>query len=119
MPLLKMIVGFFPHRPGRGKIRFAYAKGNYVITPDDQIEKLADRRRRYRKHFFGKAVSVIINSLDPDIIVVGGGVGNIDAIYSEGAAAINQFIFNNYCDVPIVKPRLGDSAGVFGAAALT
>jgi predicted NBD/HSP70 family sugar kinase len=69
-------------------------------------------------HFFGKAVSVITNCLDPDIIVVGGGVGNIDEIYTEGVASLNNFIFNNYCNVPVIRPNLGDSAGVFGAAAL-
>ena len=68
--------------------------------------------------FFGKAVSVITNLLDPDVIVIGGGVGNIDAIYSEGLKSLNEFIFNNRVDVPILKPSLGDSAGVFGAAAL-
>jgi fructokinase len=69
-------------------------------------------------HFFGKAVSVITNLLDPDVIVIGGGVGNIDAIYSEGLVSLKEFIFNNNVDVPVLKPSLGDSAGVFGAAAL-
>jgi predicted NBD/HSP70 family sugar kinase len=69
-------------------------------------------------HFFGKAVSVITNLLDPDVIVVGGGVGNIDSIYTAGLESLNKFIFNNRVDVPILKPSLGDSAGVFGAAAL-
>ncbi|HEX6428824.1 MAG TPA: ROK family protein, partial [Niastella sp.] len=69
-------------------------------------------------HFFGKAVSVITNMLDPDVIVVGGGVGNIDSIYTGGVESLNKFIFNNRVDVPILKPSLGDSAGVFGAAAL-
>lgn len=69
-------------------------------------------------YFFGKAVSVITNILDPDVIVVGGGVGNIDSIYTEGLRSLKNFIFNNGVDVPIVKPSLGDSAGVFGAAAL-
>lgn len=69
-------------------------------------------------HFFGKAVSAVINILDPDVIVIGGGVGNIDALYSKGVASIQQFIFNNRVDVPVLKPSLGDSAGVFGAAAL-
>lgn len=68
--------------------------------------------------FFGKAVSVVTNLLDPDIIVIGGGVGNIDAIYTDGIKSLQEFIFNNSVDVPIVKPSLGDSAGVFGAAAL-
>ena len=69
-------------------------------------------------HFFGKAVSVIINLLDPDVIVIGGGVGNIDAVYTDGLKSLKEFIFNNGVDVPILKPSLGDSAGVFGAAAL-
>jgi len=70
-------------------------------------------------HYFGKAVSVITNLLDPDVIVVGGGVGNIAALYTDGLTALQQFIFNPTVDVPILKPGLGDSAGVFGAAALT
>lgn len=69
-------------------------------------------------HFFGKAISVVTNLLDPDVIVVGGGVGNIDLLYSEGPRVLGKFIFNNRVDVQILKPSLGDSAGVFGAAAL-
>jgi len=67
---------------------------------------------------FARAISVIINILDPDVIVVGGGVGNIDELYSEGRDGILQHMFNNRLDTPIVKPALGDSAGVFGAAYL-
>ena len=71
-------------------------------------------------YFFGKALSVIINIIDPDVIVIGGGVGNIDEIYTEGVASVKNFVFNdNVLDTPIVKPMLGDSAGVFGAAYLT
>ncbi|HMH33815.1 MAG TPA: ROK family protein [Puia sp.] len=70
-------------------------------------------------HFFGKAVSVVTNLLDPDVIVIGGGVGNIDELYTRGLLSLKQFIFNNGVQVSIIKPVLGDSAGVFGAAALT
>ncbi|HEY6899311.1 MAG TPA: ROK family protein [Puia sp.] len=69
-------------------------------------------------HFFGKGVSVITNLLDPDVIIIGGGVGNIDALYSVGLEDLGRFIFNNRVEVPLLKPSLGDSAGVFGAAAL-
>jgi predicted NBD/HSP70 family sugar kinase len=81
---------------------------------DQAATKTIDRLN----HYFGKAVSVITNMLDPDVIVVGGGVGNIDSIYTGGVESLNKFIFNNRVDVPILKPSLGDSAGVFGAAAL-
>ncbi len=70
-------------------------------------------------HFFGLALSVIVNILDPDVIVIGGGVGNIDIIYTEGRENLRKYIFNNRLDTPILKPKLGDSAGVFGAAYLT
>jgi fructokinase len=69
-------------------------------------------------HFFGNGISVVTNLLDPDVIVVGGGVGNVDALYSLGLQELGKYIFNNRVEVPLLKPSLGDSAGVFGAAAL-
>lgn len=67
---------------------------------------------------FGKAISVIVNILDPDAIVLGGGVGNIDALYTEGLKELKKHIFNNRIETVLLKPKLGDSAGVFGAAGL-
>jgi predicted NBD/HSP70 family sugar kinase len=68
---------------------------------------------------FGRAVSTLINVIDPDVIVIGGGLGNIDLLYSEGYNRIRKYIFNSgEVFTPIVKPTLGDSAGVFGAAML-
>lgn len=69
-------------------------------------------------HFFGKAVGVVINILDPDVIVIGGGVGNIDEIYTFGVEALKKHVNNPRLDTIITKPKLGDSAGVFGAAYL-
>jgi fructokinase len=69
-------------------------------------------------HFFGKAIANIVNILDPDAIVLGGGVGNIDALYTEGVAEAAKYVFNPRLDTVFLKPKLGDSAGVFGAALL-
>ncbi|MBN8575769.1 MAG: ROK family protein [Cyclobacteriaceae bacterium] len=69
-------------------------------------------------HFFGVALSVVLNILDPDVVVIGGGVGNIDTVYTEGLRSLQQHIFNDRVITPILKPKLGDSAGVFGAAFL-
>jgi fructokinase len=69
-------------------------------------------------HFFGLGLSSIVNVLDPDAIVLGGGVGNIDLLYTEGVDAVKKFVFNSRLDTLILKPKLGDSAGVFGAALL-
>jgi predicted NBD/HSP70 family sugar kinase len=77
------------------------------------------QRTMVRLHdFFGQALSVVTNILDPDLVIVGGGVGNIESIYAQGVKALARQIFNNRLDVPVVRPLLGDSAGVFGAAAL-
>ena len=67
---------------------------------------------------FGKAIASIINVLDPDAIVLGGGVGNIQELYTEGVAEAAKHIFNKRLDTLFLKPKLGDSAGVFGAALL-
>lgn len=67
---------------------------------------------------FGKAIASIINVLDPDVIVIGGGVGNIKELYTKGAEAILPWLFNKKLETLILPPKLGDSAGVFGAAML-
>src|SRR5258708_14139221 len=89
-----------------------------VARYQDGSDPAATKTIQRLGHFFGKGVSVITNLLDPDVIVVGGGVGNIQQLYSTGLEELGRFIFNNRVEVPLLKPSLGDSAGVFGAAAL-
>jgi predicted NBD/HSP70 family sugar kinase len=68
---------------------------------------------------FGEAIAAVINILDPDAIVIGGGVGNIHRLYAEETrAAIGRHLFNPEVRTPLLRPALGDSAGVFGAALL-
>ncbi|WP_420458676.1 ROK family protein [Neolewinella sp.] len=69
-------------------------------------------------HFFAKGLANIINVLDPDAVVLGGGLSNIEEVYTEGVDRIAEHLFNPRRDTPILRPRLGDSAGVFGAALL-
>jgi len=65
---------------------------------------------------FGRAMANLIDVLDPDIVVLGGGVSKFDAIYSEGVKEVARFVFSDSLETPIVKHQLGDSAGVIGAA---
>ncbi len=65
---------------------------------------------------FGRALANVIDIMDPDIVVIGGGVSNFDALYTEGVAQVAKFIFSDSLETPIVKHKLGDSAGVIGAA---
>jgi fructokinase len=65
---------------------------------------------------FGRSIANLIDVLDPDLVVIGGGVSNFGPLYKEGVAEAARYVFNDYLDTPIVKHQLGDSAGVFGAA---
>lgn len=69
-------------------------------------------------HYFGKAMATVINIMDPDAVVLGGGVGNIDRLYTDGPAEVQKHLFNHRIDTLFLRPKLGDSAGVFGAALL-
>lgn len=89
-----------------------------VALAESKVDPTAQRTMLRLIEFFGKGLSVIINILDPDVIVIGGGVGNIDLLYDRGLDSVRKYVFNNRLDTPIVRPSLGDSAGVIGAAFL-
>ena len=89
-----------------------------VALAESRVDPTAQRTMIRLVEYFGLSLSVIINILDPDVIVIGGGVGNIDLLYDRGIESVKKYIFNNGLETPIVKPSLGDSAGVFGAAFL-
>ena len=89
-----------------------------VALAESKVDPTAQKTMIRLIEFFGKAISVLINILDPDVIVIGGGVGNIDMLYDRGVDSVKKYVFNNRLDTPIVQPMLGDSAGVIGAAFL-
>lgn len=88
---------------------------NLHLSKEDEVATMTIKRLL---NFFGIAMSKVINILDPDAIVLGGGVGNIDLLYTEGLKEVEKNIFNHRLETPFLKPELGDSAGVFGAAFL-
>ena len=65
---------------------------------------------------FGQGLANLIAVLDPDVVVVGGGLSNIDELYTRGVEEVRRRVFSDSLETPIVKHRLGDSAGVVGAA---
>lgn len=67
---------------------------------------------------FGYGLANVIDILDPDAIVLGGGLSNIDFLYTEGKNSVYEKVFSDLVDTPILKNELGDSAGVYGAALL-
>jgi len=67
---------------------------------------------------FGYGIANVIDILDPDAIILGGGLSNIDFLYTEGKESVYSKVFSDLVDTPILKNELGDSAGVFGACML-
>tara|TARA_B100001142_G_scaffold261033_1_gene263578 strand:+ start:179 stop:1063 length:885 start_codon:yes stop_codon:yes gene_type:complete len=69
-------------------------------------------------NYFGAALANVIDILDPDAVVLGGGLSKIEMLYTEGKDSIAKATFSKTVVTPILKNKLGDSAGVFGAAML-
>lgn len=67
---------------------------------------------------FGRALANLINALDPDAVVLGGGVSRADCLYDEGRSMVERYVFTDELLTPILRHALGDSAGVLGAAML-
>ena len=91
------------------------------IIPLYNNDKYRDNYFKWKNEFlnyYGQALANIVNILDPDTIVLGGGLSNIDYLYDEGKQAVYDHVFSDVIDTPILKNKLGDSAGVFGAALL-
>lgn len=86
----------------------------YYEGQDDAAAETVNRLLKY----FGQGIASIINMIDPDAIIVGGGLSKIDLLFEEGVKSIEQHVFNHKLETPILRPSLGDSAGVFGAALL-
>lgn len=105
--------------------RYYHSITDEEVTMQDIIQRYregddvgAQKTMKRLFHYFGRAIGNVINVLDPDVIVLGGGLSNIEELYVEGVAEVEKNIFNHELTTKFLKPALGDSAGVFGAALL-
>lgn len=102
---------------------------NAFFEKYDERRKMKEIVQGYRNHDarctkafeqllddFGRCVGGLISILDPDAIVLGGGLSNIEELYSQGVERVARYAFHKHVRTPILKNSLGDSAGVYGAA---
>jgi fructokinase len=89
-----------------------------IASATEQGDVLADAAMHRYLDRFGRALSVVINILDPDAIVLGGGLSNIARLYTECREHVARYIFNDELRSQILRNRHGDSSGVRGAAQL-
>lgn len=63
-----------------------------------------------------RSLAHVINILDPDVVVLGGGLSNIQRLYTDVPQQLEQYVFSDVVNTKLVPPRYGDSSGVRGAA---
>jgi len=100
----------FARRTGRKLIaaEIADAARNGDSDAQAALERLHDR--------FARAIASLVNVLDPDAIVLGGGLSNIDTLYTELPPRVERYAFTPQGKTAILKNQHGDSSGVRGAA---
>ena len=92
-----------------------------ILVSDIVKNSQEDAYKTWKNEFlenFGLSLANVIDILDPDAIVLGGGLSNIPFLYDEGKNLVYENVFSDTVDTPILQNQLGDSAGVFGACIL-
>lgn len=107
---------------GSGVERAHLRRSGERLSMNEIVARARSGEPRCRRTFdrflddFGRCVAGMISLLDPDALVLGGGLSNIDELYTVGVQRIKGYVFHEDLRTPVLKNRLGDSAGVFGAA---
>ncbi|AIR04491.1 fructokinase [Cedecea neteri] len=91
-------------------------KGHEIISLAEQQDPLAELAISRYETRLAKSLAHIVNILDPDAIVLGGGMSNVERLYRTVPQLIKPWVFGGECETPIRKAVHGDSSGVRGAA---
>lgn len=101
--------------------RFAEASGQslsaeQIVDSAAEGDKSAIEALHQYHHLLALALATVINILDPETVVVGGGMSNIDSIYVGVPKYLKRYVFSDEINTQIVPAMHGDSSGVRGAA---
>ncbi|MDC9592850.1 fructokinase [Xenorhabdus sp. IM139775] len=91
-------------------------KGHEIIEALAQGDKFAELAMRRYERRLARALAQVMNLLDPDVIVLGGGMSNVERLYQTLPDLVKEWVFGGECATPIRKAVHGDSSGVRGAA---
>ncbi|MGH8503894.1 MAG: ROK family protein [Gammaproteobacteria bacterium] len=87
-----------------------------IIGRAEQQDAQADATLQRYEDRMARGLAHVINLLDPDIIVLGGGMSNVGRLYANVPKLWDRYVFSDRVDTRLVPPRFGDSSGVRGAA---
>jgi fructokinase len=93
-------------------------KAERIAEQDRRGEGLAVACLDHYIDRMARAMASVINVVDPEVIVLGGGVSNIERLYRDVPRAWAEYVFSDRVDTRLIPPRHGDSSGVRGAARL-
>ena len=91
-------------------------KSEQIVTQARAGEAAARAALERYANRLARALAHTINVLDPDIIVLGGGMSNVDELYDLVPPLLPAYVFGQEADTPVVRSKHGDSSGVRGAA---
>jgi len=87
-----------------------------IVQRAEQGDVACERSLQLYEHRLARSLAHVINILDPDVIVLGGGMSNIERLYANVPKIWGNWVFSDRVDTRLVKHRFGDSSGVRGAA---
>jgi fructokinase len=87
-----------------------------IVKRSEQGDAACERSLQAYEHRLARSLAHVINILDPDVIVLGGGMSNIERLYANVPARWGEWVFSDRVDTRLAKHRHGDSSGVRGAA---
>jgi fructokinase len=85
------------------------------LSPEE-IVSLGDQALERYVERLARALASVINVLDPDVIVLGGGMSNVERLYTEVPRLWPRYVFSDHVATRLAPPLHGDSSGVRGAA---
>jgi predicted NBD/HSP70 family sugar kinase len=100
------------HRDATGESLDAVAIATRAAEGDERCQATLGR---YEARL-ARALATVINLLDPDVIVLGGGLSNLDRLYETVPQRWGAWVFSDRVDTPLRPPRHGDASGARGAA---
>lgn len=89
-----------------------------IVTAAKHGDQAAEAALARHEDRLARALASVVNLLDPEVIVLGGGLSNLDRLYHNLPELIRRHVFSDGLATRIVPPRFGDSSGVRGAARL-
>ena len=90
-----------------------------IVQRAEQGDPRSEASMMLYEERLARSLAHVINILDPDVIVLGGGISNCQRLYREVSKLWSRYLFTDQIDTQLVTPKFGDSSGVRGAAWLS